>query len=225
MKALDLFCGAGGAAMGLHRAGFDVTGVDIVPQPRYPFAFVQADALEPPFDLADFDLIWASPPCQAYSVANTRWGYEYPDHLDATRALLHGHPATVIENVATAPLRADVVLVGTMFDLPLLRRRHFEIVGFPAPFALIPQTIGTVTNGDLACVAGRGANRGRRLCNWSEIPQEVRDKLSARNSKDGWSEAMGIDWMTRAELAEAIPPAYGEFIGRAAKQWLETEAA
>ena len=224
-KVLDLFCGAGGAAMGLHQAGFDVVGVDRRRQPRYPFQFVRADALEPPFDLGDFDLIWASPPCQAYSVANKRWGYEYPDLVAATRHLLVEHRCTIIENVPTAPIRPDIVLTGLMFDLPLVRRRHFEVKGFPPPFMLYRETSGTVTNGDLACVAGRGANRGRRLCNWSDIPVGVRARLSARNSKAGWSDAMRIDWMSRDELRNAIPPAYSEFIGHAALQHMREAAA
>lgn len=226
MRALDLFCGAGGASMGLHRAGFEVTGIDHRPQPRYPFRFIQADALHPPVRLEDFDLIWASPPCQAYSIANTRWGYEYPDLIETTRALLTGHRTTVIENVASAPIRADVVLAGSMFGLDVARRRHFEVAGFPPPFALIPQTTKTTMNGGLACVAGRGANRGRWKGNWLSMPKPLRDKLSARNCKAGWESAMGIDWMRRDELAQAIPPAYAEFIGRAAIQHIgERQAA
>jgi len=215
-RALDLFCGAGGAAMGLHRAGFDVTGVDIRPQPRYPFGFVQADALRPPVRLGDFDFIWASPPCQAYSIGNTRWGYEYPDLIAEVRALLADHPLTTIENVPDAPIRADIVLTGLMFDLPLVRRRHFEVQGFRPPLMLYREAVGTVSGGDLACVAGHGANRGRWDRKWSELPAGLRAKLRRRNNKAGWSEAMGIDWMARAELAQAIPPDYAEFVGRAA---------
>jgi len=221
MRALDLFCSAGGATRGLQLAGFHVVGIDHKPQPRYcGDVFIQADALAPPLRLQDFDLVWASPPCQAYSIANTRWGYMYPDLVGATRELMAGHPCTVIENVPGAPIRADVVCVGSMFGLDVARRRHFEITGFPAPFALIPQTTRTVTNGGLACVAGHGANRGRWQGRWLSMPPELRARLSARNCKAGWAAAMGIDWMSRDELCEAIPPAYAEFIGRAAAETL-----
>lgn len=226
MKALDLFCGAGGATRGLQLAGWHVTGIDIKPQPRYcGDAFVQADALRPPFHLGRFDMIWASPPCQAFSIANTRWGYKYPDLIAATRCLLMDHPMTVIENVATAPIRADVVLVGSMFDLDIARRRHFEIKGFRPPFALAPLTTKTTMNGGLACVAGHGANRGRWKGSWLTMPAQLRRTLSERNCKAGWERAMGIDWMSRAELSQAIPPAYSEFIGRAALVSLKQEMA
>ncbi len=158
---LDLFCGAGGVSMGLHRAGFDVVGVDNRPQRRYPFPFVQADALRPPFDLSRFDLIWASPPCQRYTRI---WNgldekrQRYPDLIDPVRHMMRGYAMTVIENVIGAPIRPDIVLTGAQFDLPIVRDRVFELVGFSVPFALVRQHRGTVSNGDLACIAGHGVN-------------------------------------------------------------------
>lgn len=127
-NCLDLFCGAGGAAMGLYRAGFDVTGVDIVPQPRYPFRFIRADALRPPVRLEDFDLIWASPPCQGYSrTRHLPWlmGKRHPLLIEPVRALLERHPATVIENVEDSPL-TGIELRGEMFGLHYRRLRRFE---------------------------------------------------------------------------------------------------
>src|SRR6266705_2652317 len=100
--ALDLFCGAGGASMGLHRAGFDVTGVDVRPQPRYPFAFVQADALDLPFDLQQFDFVWASPPCQHYTIVFRGQEHRrarHPALVAPVRALIARAPMSVIENV------------------------------------------------------------------------------------------------------------------------------
>lgn len=127
-RCLDLFCGAGGAAIGLHRAGFDVTGIDIKKQPRYPFRFIQGDALKPPVRLGDFDLIWASPPCQGYSrTRHLPWlkGKVRPLLIPATRKLLRDCHAWVIENVTDAPLEG-IVLRGGMFGLPYRRARRFE---------------------------------------------------------------------------------------------------
>jgi DNA (cytosine-5)-methyltransferase 1 len=202
--ALDLFCCAGGAAVGLHRAGFDVVGVDIVRRDRYPFPFVQADALRPPFDLQQFDFIWASPPCQAYSWSAKRWDVERADLVDPTRAMLDtsGRPYC-IENVPGAPIRADLVLTGMMFGLGVIRRRHFEFNFFvlgPPPHA----KRGGVRTGEYVTVAGHGG-----------------DNIKGRGSRSAKQEAMGIDWMSDEELNEAIPPAYGEFIGRAALREIE----
>lgn len=228
--ALDLFCGAGGAAMGLHRAGFEVVGVDIRPQPRYPFPFVRGDALHPPFDLAAFDLVWASPVCKAYSVLTRIQALrarDWPKQVEAVRALLARAPMSVIENVPGAPIRADVVLEGGQFDLDIVRRRHFEVSGFAPPFGLARQQLRKVTDGGLATVAGKGANNAwnirRRIggaTKWSDLPADLRRRLSERNCVAGWRAAMGIDWMTRDEIAQAVPPAYSEFIGRAALRHL-----
>lgn len=179
-RALDLFCGGGGASMGLHRSGFDVVGVDVRPQPHYPFAFIQADATRPPVDLAAFDFIWASPPCQFASKGT---------------ATLAPHQLWCIENVPDAGLRADVVLDGTMFpDLRVIRRRHFE-VNFPVSLRLGFNAIGHVTSHGWSMVYGGGSRR------------------QGRNKMPEWQAAMGIDWLPRRALAQAIPPAYSEFIG------------
>jgi DNA (cytosine-5)-methyltransferase 1 len=135
MRLLDLFCGAGGAAMGYHRAGFDeIVGVDIEPQPRYPFAFFQGDALE--YCAAhgsEFDAIHASPPCQAYTrmarglLESQGRGREYPDLIHATRSALHlAGVVSVIENVPGAPLLGPVMLCGSSFGLLVQRHRLFE---------------------------------------------------------------------------------------------------
>lgn len=203
MRALDLFCGAGGATKGLQRAGFRVTGIDIRPQPRYcGDDFVQADALSPPINISLFDFIWASPPCQAYSWAakgqDRRAGRTRADLVAPTRdTLASADVPFVLENVPGAPIRADLVLTGQMFGLRVIRRRHFELHGF---WTLMPpnQKPGPIGFGpdDFVSVAGHGGDGSGRLSNWQD--------------------AMGIDWMTKQELVEAIPPAYAEFIGRAA---------
>jgi len=136
-RLLDLFCGAGGAAMGYHRAGFDVVGVDINPQPRYPFEFHRADAMTYPLD--GFDAIHASPPCQHYANV-TAWRGDpgnHPDLVAPTRTRLEaiGVP-WVIENVPEAPVRRDFLLCGSQFGLKVRRHRAFETS--PRLFALLP---------------------------------------------------------------------------------------
>lgn len=199
LRLLDLFCGAGGAGMGYHRAGFEVVGVDIEPQPRYPFEFVQGDALDYLFRYgAEFDAIHASPPCQRFSaMSNCRPGLagDYPDLIAPTRELLIDlGPPYVIENVPGAPLYDDATLCGQMFGLPLYRHRIFESafdLDQPAhPEHIIPASkAGHWKPGTIISVSGH-----------------VAPIALAR-------EAMGIDWTTREELAEAIPPAYTDFIG------------
>lgn len=208
MKALDLFCGAGGASMGLHQAGFDVTGVDINPQPRYPFRFLQGDALT--FPLEGYDFIWASPPCQAYSIAaNTERtaGKVYPDLVAPTRQSLSAWGTHwVIENVPGSPLRVDLVLCGSHFGLQLVRHRWFE---FGFPFAALRPSCAH--HPDPITVCGHGT------------PSWVRKKHPGRVYRETEKrEAMGIDWMNRAELSQAIPPAYSKYIGEFAMQHIES---
>lgn len=197
--------------MGLHRAGFDVTGVDIRPQPKYPFRFVQADALKPPFDLSSFDFIWASPPCQAYTGMqniNTRAPKrDHPRLIEPVREMLvaSGVPYA-IENVPGAPLRDPLMLCGSMFGLKVRRHRLFEC----SFWALRPP-----------CQHGRESP----IAVYGDHPQQPGDKTMrvnrARNLPEG-QDAMGIDWMDWRPLTQAIPPAYGEFIGRAALTALST---
>lgn len=222
-RLLDLFCGAGGAGMGYHRAGFEVIGVDINPQPRYPFEFHQMDAMSaldahadyglwPWFDpfgpeSADgFDAVHASPPCQAYSAAGQIWKGRlpedrHPDLVDATRARLvaTGLPY-VIENVVGAPLTNYVVLCGDMFGLGVKRHRLFEtsfmVWNPPMCRSSHPDFFVSVFGG-----GAKAKKKGRGF-----------PKTNVVHSRA--CEAMGIDWMRRDEMSQAIPPAYTEWIGQ-----------
>ena len=199
-RLLDLFCGAGGAAMGYHRAGFDVVGVDIKPQKHYPFEFHQADALEYCAEHGrEFDAIHASPPCQRFSVG-TPDRMRHPDLIDATRnALVAAGGPWVIENVRGAPIRADLRICGCQVGYPMLRRvRHFETM--PPMLSLLPSC---QHGGHAITVTGHGTTSGNRKT-WGRNIGVVEMRA-----------AMGIDWMNRDELSQAIPPAYTEFIGRA----------
>lgn len=199
MSPLDLFCGSGGASMGLHRAGFDVTGVDIEPRPSYPFRFVQADALT--FDLAGYDLIWASPPCQHFSRATARWFRrgEHPNLIPAVRERLLGcGSAFIIENVdgARYELEDPTLLCGSMFDLRVRRHRLFE-----TSFKVGAPRCSHAKQGPVIGVYGHTGGSSKR------------DGVSFGRIAD-WRIAMGINWMNRADLAQAIPPAYSEYLAR-----------
>lgn len=212
--ALDLFCCAGGAAMGLHRAGFDVTGVDIRPQPRYPFRFVQADALAPPFDLTRFAFIWASPPCQRFTALLQARGLQdrHPDYIAATRTMLATSGVLYcIENVPRAPLRRDLVLTGCMFGLDTYRKRVFETNFFM--MAPVPgKPFGPISRPGTETIVGHPGGHSRR---------DRRGERRMRGTIDRWRAIMGCPWMRGDELVEAVPPVYAEFIGRAAMRFLD----
>jgi DNA (cytosine-5)-methyltransferase 1 len=195
---LDLFCGAGGAAMGYSRAGFEVVGVDIRPQPRYPFEFHQADALTFPLD--GFDAIHASPPCQRYTALRSVFdSSKYADLVEPVRHRLTawGGP-WVIENVVGAPIRRDLILCAAPFGLRSYRHRIFES---NVPLWNPEHPRHTVR------VNRRKKNR-RGHWDAGGFVTVVGDIGSYVGP-----EAMGIDWMTGNELSQAIPPAYTQFIG------------
>jgi DNA (cytosine-5)-methyltransferase 1 len=207
-RLLDLFCCAGGAAAGYHRAGFDVVGIDITSQSNYPFPFLQADvlALDPKFR-AGFDAVHASPPCQSYSDLAKRNGNadHWPRLIDPVRALLvdSGLPY-VIENVEGAPLRDPVMLCGTMFKgLRVLRHRLFE-----ANFPILTPEHGP--HPKVHTFDKRKSHFGKTNDMLDFVQVTGGGNCTVAAARD----AMGIDWMTKNEMNEAIPPAYTRFIGK-----------
>ena len=227
-KLLDLFCGAGGAAMGYRLAGFeDITGIDDKKQKRYPFKFIHADALEFLKDhINDFDLILASPPCQKFSKPGkgcaVTLGKEYPDLITPLLEILDKSKTPyIIENVPFAPIRPDLKLFGTMFGLRVRRERWFQLGN--GIFLLCPlrgKTALTVTNGGLVTIAGNGSSHNR-IRKGKKMVYGPRPTFYQGNVKDTWSLAIGIDWMTVKELAQAIPPAYTQWIGQGVKNQLK----
>jgi DNA (cytosine-5)-methyltransferase 1 len=202
MKLLDLYCCAGGAAKGYSDAGFtSIVGVDNKPQPRYPFKFIQADALEYLETHGhEFDVIHASPPCQKYTTAQNaaKNANAHPDLVGPTRELLQniGKPY-VIENVVGAPLIEPVILCGISFGTQVRRHRLFETT----QFIMVPPC--SCRRQDYFVIFG------------NEVRNRRHGKAAGRKNKiAAGRKAMGIDWMTRAELSQAIPPAYTEHIGR-----------
>lgn len=205
MKALDLFCGAGGASRGLYHAGFSVSGVDIVYQHNYPFleSFFYENVVEEftPWRLSQFDFIWASPPCQAFTAYKRRKSHVKPKEnlIPFVRDLLKksGKPY-VIENVGGAPLINPIKLCGSMFGLDVQRHRYFES-NFPirqldCDHSKWKPRFAPATN-------RKNKRKTVEVGVW-RIPLKVQQK------------AMGIDWMNLCELSQAIPPAYSEYIGK-----------
>lgn len=203
-RLLDLFCCEGGAAMGYHRAGFDVVGVDQYPQPLYPFEFVQADALSVVDMLPNFDAVHASPPCQYWSTSTASTGHpdDHPDLIRPVAAMLHtsGLPY-VIENVIGSPLRRDVMLCGTMFGLQVYRHRVFELGGW---FTLSNMTCRH--RPDVPTIDVTGHAGGRQQTVRPGFPIKYYDADHAR-------EVMGMPWASGYGCTQAIPPAYTEWIG------------
>lgn len=189
--------------MGYHRAGFNVVGIDIAPQPNYPFESFVGDALRVLEDhsyLARFDAIHASPPCQAYSTLNRFNETSYPDLYVPVRDRIEatGLP-WAIENVVGAPYRSGVILCGSMFGLAVRRHRNFETRDL-----IFPPQCDHATQGRPVGVYGHGQfywEDGEKQ--WRNVPRAEAEA------------AMGIDWMSRAELSEAIPPAFTEYVGAA----------
>jgi DNA (cytosine-5)-methyltransferase 1 len=216
-RLLDAFCGGGGSSMGFHQAGFDVTGVDCVHQPRYPFRFVLGDALEYVAAYGhEYDAVAASPPCQRYSSATRATGRPeaHPDLVGETRRLLAaaGRPY-VIENVVGAPLLRSVLLCGTMFGLGVFRHRLFEssIALFAPPHG---RHRGRVGDGRFFTAAGRGGKQ--RAARTGLLRGHVH-----RGTAADWRTAMGCPWMTRDELSQAVPPAYTYHVGLQLRRYLE----
>jgi DNA (cytosine-5)-methyltransferase 1 len=239
---IDLFCCAGGATRGYQRAGFAVIGVDIEPQPHYcGDVFIQMDALEflarlaqqgfiyaPTVDvlyLDDIAAIHASPPCQAHSALTKGnrergWLDEHTDLIGPTRDFLNHlqyfkHLPYVIENVEGAPIRRDLILCGDMFDLRVIRHRYFELGGWTMEQ---PEHLTD-------WIRHKGRVAGMRHGEWFEGPYfAVYGDGGGKGTVAQWKDAMGIDWIPedrsiisvreqRRLIAEAIPPAYGEFVG------------
>jgi len=215
---LDLFCGAGGAAVGYNRAGFDIVGVDINKQPNYPFEFIQADWEEPLYFLPGLwerekrpYVIHASPPCQAYSLLTNMWDKTiHSDLIPNVRERLKLINAPyVIENVIGAPLLSPIKLCGTSFGLGVRRHRLFELSDPPILFPPCNHYRHKAMR-----VTGNTGGSSKR------------DTEALFGTLEDWKISMGIDWtITAFECKEAIPPAYTEWIGKYLIEYLRSKNA
>lgn len=234
---LDLFCGAGGCARGYADAGFEVIGVDINPQPHYPYTFYQADAMDVLAQLAsdgiwqghcvdDFDAIHASPPCQEYSQSRylrnaTATRYKPAAKLVqsvANRLNELGLPY-VIENVAGSPLPDALELCGSMFGLPIRRHRWFSCSHYlyaPGPCKHTDRCLNVIGN------KVRGYGAWASTTTYLDASGRTRKRENYFRACDGQA-AMGIDWMTVAEMSQTIPPAYTAWIGTQLLTIVESE--
>lgn len=220
--ALDLFCGGGGACLGMMQAGFEVVGVDIKAHKNYPGTFIQSDVFNLSIDLREFDFIWASPPCQRYSpstnfltahMTEAEIAERYPNMIPPTQALLAGHPFSVIENVPNAAkrscLRPDVVLTGRSMGLDRIdRKRIFETTFcmlYPEPI-LAPR---------IDWERGYMCTITTSLSASSHFYPRKRAGLPGKVPVWEANEVMGIPEgyrLTGKEIGEAVPPPYARFI-------------
>jgi len=211
-KLLDLFCGAGGAAVGYHRAGFEVVGVDIKPQKHFPFWFIQGDAMKAEFE--DFNVVHASPPCQAHSALRHLYPKkDYECFIDRIRdkLLAWGGPY-IIENVPNSPLVNPIMLCGSSFGLRVRRHRLFE-----SNVSLKTLPCNHKGQGRPIDVSGTGGQRvNRRENDHGGNTNKPRNIEEARN-------AIGIDWADRYGISQAIPPAYTEWIGKQLMEYLNSK--
>jgi len=221
LRLLDLYCCAGGAARGYWLAGYTIVGVDIDPQPNYPYQFIQADALEFATDHGHaFDVIHASPPCQRYSQASYCQPiakYNHPDLVEHTRNVLTKlERPYVIENVPQAPLINPILLCGVMFDLNVFRHRLFESnVELHAP-PHIPHGQHRYTNGTYTSLLYRAMFQQKRMVTKAGVEGDYIIVAGNSYNKNKGAMAMGLDpeQMTKKELTESIPPAYTYYLGK-----------
>ena len=235
LLALDLFCGGGGAALGILEAGFDkVVGIDIKMHKHYPGDFIQGDVLEPPVNIMDFDFVWSSPPCQRYSSAtNFQTAHmtqeeideKYPDLIPPTRELLAGHPFIVIENVWNAKhpptcLRPDVILTGHSMGLERIDRRRIFELSF---FMLFPEPI-LATKAEWE--SGKMVTITTSMSSGSHFYRRKAIGLPGTIPRDEAIEIMGLpddSPMTVKEIGLSVPPEYAKFIASAALRRIKQE--
>ena len=229
-KALDLYCGAGGASIGLKQAGFDVIiGIDTNKNcgKRYPYDFILADSLNPPINFADFDFIWASPPCEGFSTASNAskvQGKEYIDLLTPTRAMIADHPCWCIENVPNSPMRPDLVLSGPAVGLENVQRlRQFEFNPdwfihnfFIAPVPTLVSKHKFKSGKAITVTTTMASNNMFYARKAVGLP----GKVPNRESKEKMGIPKRFD-MTTAEIGRAVPPPYAKFIGEQILNYLQ----
>lgn len=212
-RALDLFCGGGGACLGMQQAGFEVFGIDNKRHKNYPGHFILADIHDLPVNIFDFDMIWASPPCQFASVGalcwKTRNPIKHPNLIPATREILKGHPYTVIENVPRAPMRSDIFLYGPSNGLPRIeRKRIFELSFFMLTGTQWKQPRSEWKKGNMCCIT-------KSMSSQNHFYARKKKGLPGRVPNWEAKEVMGIPAelrFTNNEIGEAVPPPYAKLI-------------